>query len=60
MPRNPSAAATGDLIRVISQDKKNRVNKILMALPDGIGQCKWDVAVTPEEITASLEYYLSA
>lgn len=53
-------AATGDLIRVISQDKKNRGNKILMALPDGIGQCKWDVDVTPEEIRASLEYYLSA
>ena len=54
------SAPTDELIRVISQDKKNTGNKILMALPDGIGQCKWDVAVIPDEITAAVEYYLSA
>ncbi len=54
------SASTDELIRVISQDKKNSGNKILMALPDGIGQCKWDVAVIPDEITAAVEYYLSA
>lgn len=39
------------------QDKKNKGNKILMALPDGIGKARWDVEVNLEEINASLDFY---
>jgi 3-dehydroquinate synthase len=52
--------STDKLIQVISQDKKNKGNRILMALPDRIGSCQWDIAVTPEEITASIGYYFNA
>jgi 3-dehydroquinate synthase len=45
------------IIELIWQDKKNRGNKILMALPEGIGQARWDVEVSPEEIEESLKYY---
>jgi len=41
------------------QDKKNKGNKILMALTKGIGQAVWDVEVSAEEIEASLDYYQS-
>ncbi len=41
------------------QDKKNKGNKILMALPDGIGKARWDVEVTREEINGSLDFYQS-
>jgi 3-dehydroquinate synthase len=46
-----------DLIKLMAQDKKNKGNKILMALITGIGQAHWDVEVSPEEIVASLNYY---
>lgn len=46
-----------DLIKLMGQDKKNKGNKILMALITGIGQAHWDVEVSPEEIVESLNYY---
>ncbi|MBX2897869.1 MAG: 3-dehydroquinate synthase [Cyclobacteriaceae bacterium] len=45
------------IIDLMVQDKKNKGNKILMALPDGIGKARWDVEVNLEEINASLNYY---
>lgn len=45
------------IIELMLQDKKNKGNKILMALPEGIGKARWDVEVTLEEINASLDYY---
>jgi 3-dehydroquinate synthase len=46
-----------DLMKNMAQDKKNKGNKILMALPEGIGQARWDIEVSPEEIEESLNYY---
>lgn len=45
------------ILELMSQDKKNRGNRILMALTEGIGRAKWDVEVSLEEIGASLDYY---
>lgn len=47
------------ILDLMSQDKKNKGNKILMALTKGIGQAVWDVEVNTEEIEASLDYYQS-
>ncbi|MEK6783546.1 MAG: 3-dehydroquinate synthase [Bacteroidota bacterium] len=41
------------------QDKKNKGNKILMALIKGIGQAVWDVEISKEEILSSLKHYAS-
>jgi 3-dehydroquinate synthase len=47
------------LIQLTKQDKKNRGNEILMALPEGIGKAKWDVAVSEEDLGKSFDYYRS-
>jgi 3-dehydroquinate synthase len=39
------------------QDKKNKGNKVRMALLKEIGQAVWDYEVAPERITAALEEY---
>lgn len=41
------------------QDKKNKGNKVLAALPEGIGKARWDVEISSEEIAASLQFYRS-
>lgn len=43
----------------ITQDKKNKGNKTLMALLESIGHAVWDVEVTEIEIGNSLDYYRS-
>jgi 3-dehydroquinate synthase len=40
-----------------SQDKKNKGNKVLAVLPEGIGKAQWDVEVSLEEIEACLSFY---
>jgi 3-dehydroquinate synthase len=45
------------IITLMLQDKKNKGNRILMALTDGIGHAKWDVEVSYAEIEQSLNYY---
>ena len=52
LPQNRSV-----IVELMLQDKKNKGNKILMALPEGIGKARWDVEVNLEEINASLDYY---
>ncbi len=52
-------ASRKSILEIVSQDKKNKGNKILMALTEGIGQAIWDVEVSLEEIDASLDYYQS-
>lgn len=47
------------IVELMLQDKKNKGNKILMALPEGIGKARWDVEVTLEEINGSLDFYES-
>jgi 3-dehydroquinate synthase len=39
------------------QDKKNKGNKVLCVLPDGIGRAKYDLEVSLGEIEDCLEYY---
>jgi 3-dehydroquinate synthase len=41
------------------QDKKNKGNKILCVLLDGIGQARWDEEISVEEINAALTFYQS-
>jgi 3-dehydroquinate synthase len=47
------------LIQLTKQDKKNKGNDILMALPEGIGKAKWDIAVSEDELEKSFDYYRS-
>ncbi|HLZ16147.1 MAG TPA: hypothetical protein VKQ08_03870, partial [Cyclobacteriaceae bacterium] len=47
------------LIQLTKQDKKNKGNDILMALPEGIGKARWDVLVTENELEQSFDYYRS-
>ena len=39
------------------QDKKNKDNKILCVLLDGIGKAKWDCEITLESIKEALDFY---
>jgi 3-dehydroquinate synthase len=47
----------GPVIEIMRQDKKNKGNNILMALPRGIGNAIWDVDVTEEEVIESLSFF---
>ncbi|MEJ0032354.1 MAG: hypothetical protein WDO15_19195 [Bacteroidota bacterium] len=44
------------IIEIMRQDKKNKGNKILMALPQGIGNAVWDVEVNEEQVGESLSF----
>jgi 3-dehydroquinate synthase len=52
---------TTDQIDAISdlviQDKKNKGNKILCVLLDGIGKARWDVEISPKEVKDALSFY---
>ncbi|MBS1488301.1 MAG: 3-dehydroquinate synthase [Bacteroidetes bacterium] len=50
---------TEKVIQLIYQDKKNKGDKILMALPDGIGHARWDIEINEKEIRQSFDYYRS-
>jgi 3-dehydroquinate synthase len=41
------------------QDKKNKGNKILCVLLDGIGKAKWDCEISTEEVKKALSFYRS-
>ncbi len=44
---------------LLRHDKKNRGNRIFMALPKQLGKAVWDVSVSEKEIRDSLDYYRS-
>jgi len=46
-----------EIARLCLQDKKNKGNKVLCVLPDGIGRAKYDVEVNLGEIEDCLAYY---
>lgn len=46
-----------EIIRLALQDKKNKGNEVLMAVPRGIGTCVWDEATSEKEMTEAIEYY---
>jgi 3-dehydroquinate synthase len=39
------------------QDKKNKGNKILCVLPEGIGKARWDVEISLDEVKRALTFY---
>jgi len=45
------------LMALMAQDKKNRGDEIRMALPEGIGQAKWDIAVSATELKNAFQFY---
>ncbi|HMJ70047.1 MAG TPA: 3-dehydroquinate synthase [Cyclobacteriaceae bacterium] len=47
------------IIEIMRQDKKNKANKILMALPQGIGNAIWDVEVNEEQVIEALSFFES-
>lgn len=47
------------LVSIMAQDKKNKGNKILLALPKGIGKAVWDVPVSETEVRHAMEFYQS-
>ncbi len=47
------------LIQLTKQDKKNKGDEILMALPEGIGKAKWDIPVSEDELERSFDFYRS-
>ncbi len=54
-----SLPATEQILEWVTQDKKNKGNKVLMALLEGVGHAVWDVEVNENEIRSSLDYYRS-
>ncbi|MCY7350817.1 MAG: 3-dehydroquinate synthase [Cytophagaceae bacterium] len=46
------------IIALTRQDKKNRGGQVRFALLDGLGQCTYDVPVTPRDMRAALAYYV--
>lgn len=43
--------------KLASQDKKNRDNRILCVLLDGIGQARWDIEISFDEVKDALTFY---
>lgn len=58
-PKVSLPVSSEQIIKPMLQDKKNKGNKILMALPEGIGQACWDIEVSPAEVEEALNYYRS-
>ncbi len=54
----PENALT-EIAALCLQDKKNKGNSVLSALPEGIGKAKWDVEISSAEIVDSLQFYRS-
>ena len=48
------------IAKLTTQDKKNKANKILCVLLEGIGKARWDCEVKPEEVKRALAFYRSA
>jgi len=48
------------IARLTTQDKKNKENRILCVLLEGIGNAKWDYEISSEEVKMALSFYRSA
>jgi len=51
------AAAEGAICQLMIQDKKNRNNKILCVLLNGIGRANWDYEINVDEVKNALTFY---
>lgn len=50
---------TGMIAALALQDKKNKGNRILCVLLDGIGRARWDCEISLEEVKRALSFYRS-
>jgi 3-dehydroquinate synthase len=57
--KNNQPFNNAQVVGLMTQDKKNKGDKILMALPNGLGQAVWDQEVGVAEIKNAFEYYES-
>ncbi len=48
------------IVELASQDKKNKENRILCVLLDGIGNARWDCEISADEVKRALAFYRSA
>ena len=51
--------ALNSIARLMLQDKKNKENKILCVLLNGIGRAVWDCEISVDEVKNALSFYLS-
>ena len=59
-PRVPiDTAEEDDVCRLMMQDKKNKGNKVLCVLLNGIGHAQWDYEISTDEVRSALAYYRS-
>jgi 3-dehydroquinate synthase len=47
------------IVALMSQDKKNKGNKVLCVLLEGIGKARWDCEINNEEVKRALSFYRS-
>jgi 3-dehydroquinate synthase len=47
------------IAQLIGQDKKNKGNKVLCVLLEGIGKARWDCEISSEEVKRALSFYRS-
>ncbi len=47
----------GSIAQLTLQDKKNKENRILCVLLDGIGKAKWDCEISLESVKEALSFY---
>lgn len=48
------------IVKLASQDKKNKENRILCVLLEGIGNARWDCEIRADEVKRALAFYRSA
>ena len=47
------------ITKLTVQDKKNKGNKVLSVLLEGIGKARWDCEISPAEVKGALSFYRS-
>jgi len=52
-----SEEETGMIAALTLQDKKNKDNKVLCVLLDGVGKARWDCEISLEEVKRALSFY---
>jgi 3-dehydroquinate synthase len=56
---NLSSEEDSAIAQLTIQDKKNKGNKILCVLLEGIGKARWDCEISLEEVKRALTFYRS-
>lgn len=55
LPENEDSA----MLALMAQDKKNKGNKVLCVLLEGIGKARWDCEISNDEVKGALSFYRS-